>query len=183
MKTLRQIDALLFRDLPSLPPGEGDLFDVNPLFRIFLIDRKLKTLNGILGWVDLWYSGMLTRAIAPFLRGEKTSPDSLLFVPADPPLHKGFLLVHRESLGETPKIALQTMMVNLGVDRAVLDGTLLSRDISPETCADSESTGQDKEESLIFLSDPSDLPASCILRTPTTSGGIRLPLPPEAKGV
>jgi hypothetical protein len=183
VKTLRQTDALLLRDLPSLPPGEGDLFDVNPHFRIFLIDRTIKTLNGILGWVDLWYSGMLTRALAPFLRGEKTTPDSLLFFPVEPPLHKGFLLVHRESLGETPKIALQTMMVNLGVDRAVLDGTLLSCDISPEECADSESIRQDKEKSLIFLSDPGDLPSSCILRTSTTAGGIRLPSPAEAKGV
>lgn len=183
MKTLRQTDALLFRDLPSLPPGEGDLFDVNPHFRIFLIDRKLKTLNGILGWVDLWYSGILTRALSPFLRGEKTRPDSLLFVPAEPPLHKGFLLVHRESLGETPTIALQTMMINLGIDRAVLDGTLLSRDISPEACADSEIVGLARENSLIFLSDPSVLPSSCILRTSATAGGIRLPSHPEEKGV
>ena len=183
MKILRQIDALLFRDLPSLPPGEGDLFDVDPLFRIFLIDRKLKTLNGILGWVDLWYSGILTRALSPFLRGEKTRPDSLLFVPAEPPLHKGFLLVHRESLGETPKIALQTMMINLGIDRAVLDGTLLSRDISPEAGAEAEITGLEREKSLIFLSDPGDLPSSCILRTSATAGGIRLPSPPEEKGV
>lgn len=183
MKTLHQTDALLFRDLPSLPPGEGDLFDVNPLFRIFLIDRKLKTLNGILGWVDLWYSGMLTRALSPFIRGEKTSPDSLLFVPSEPPLHKGFLLVHRESLGEDPKIALQTMMINLGVDRAVLDGTLLFQDISPEAGADSEINALDIEKCHIFLSDPSDLPSSCILRTSSTAGGIRLPSPPEAKGV
>ncbi|KGA93539.1 hypothetical protein ACSYAY_08395 [Leptospirillum ferriphilum] len=152
------------QDLPPLPPGQGDFFDPSPLFRVFLIDGGEPCLPGVLSWVDMWYSGLISRALSSFSRSGKPFPDSLLFVPESPPLQRGFLIVRRPSLGKDPVNGLIGLLTGMGVEKAVLDGTLLTGEALPEPVDPERLPVDAGGRSILFLSDPVGLPASCILR-------------------
>jgi hypothetical protein len=157
-------DGSFFQDLPPLPPGQGDFFDPSPLFRVFLIDGGEPCLPGVLSWVDMWYSGLISRALSTFYRSGKPLPDSLLFVPESPPLQRGFLIVRRPSLGKDPVTGLLGLLTGMGVEQAVLDGTLLIGENLPDQVDSEKRQGDAVGRSVLFLSDPVGLPASCILR-------------------
>ena len=164
MKHRFRPDGFFLRDLPHLGAGEGDFFDRSPLFRVFLIDGEMTSLRGVLSWVDMWYSGMISRVLSSIVRSGKPLPPSLLFVPGKPPLQKGFLLVQRELLQEDPVEKLAGLLAGMGVERAVLDGTLLFRDELPDASRRDETEAGESRRDFLFLSDPNGLPASCILR-------------------
>lgn len=164
MRDLARSDGDFFLDLPPLPPGQGDFFDPSPLFRVFLIDGDEPCLPGVLSWIDMWYSGLISRALSSFYRTGKPLPDSLLFIPEGPPLQKGFLIVRRLALGKDPVSGLTGLLSGMGLEKAILDGTLVNRDVLPESVDPEKSSVAGTGHSLLLLSDPNGLPASCILR-------------------
>ena len=164
MKNAVHTDAYFFRDLAPLGAGEGDFFDATPVFRVFLIEGDRLRLPGILGWIDMWYSGMISRVLSSFYQSKKPLPASLLFLPENPPLQKGFLIVRRKSLEGDPVGKLSGLLAEMGLEKAVLDGTLLIHDVLPETPVPETPVADLNRKSLLFLSDPNSLPSSCILR-------------------
>ncbi len=157
----------------SMPVWDGNLFSEPFPFRIFLFRQDMTALNGLLGWLDMWHSGLLTRTLGPFFRKEKAFPESFLLVPAMHPLHHGFLLLPADKF---PKGKLAESIVRivqqLGVGTAVIDVSTVSNDIllDLESIADHLASG---EAVRIFLSDPSDFPASCLSRASDGMKGLR----------
>jgi hypothetical protein len=148
----------------SLPVWEGELFgEPNPL-RIYFLDCTRSVLNGILGWLDLWHSGLLTRSLKTFYRSGTDFPESFLFFPSRPPLSNGFLVVPYWPLrtaGLSGK--LQEIVSNLKCERVIIDGTTLTDELSKEIGKLKAGQG-----GIPFhISDPSDIPASCLVRNPS----------------
>ncbi len=154
------------RDQPadSLPVWEGGLFgEPNPL-RIYFLDCTRSVLNGILGWLDLWYSGILTRSLKTFYRTGTDFPESFLFFPSRPPLANGFLIVpyHPSRIaGLSGK--LQEIVSNLKSERVIIDCTTLT----PELLKELDTPKTRPGGNMFHISDPSDIPASCLIRNPS----------------
>ncbi|MHB1285434.1 MAG: hypothetical protein ACYCYP_02540 [Leptospirales bacterium] len=158
----------------SMPVWDGNLFSEPFPFRIFLFRQDMTSLNGLLGWLDMWHSGLLTRTLAPFFRKEKTFPESFLLVPAMQPLHHGFLMLPVDAF---PKGQLAESIVRivrqLGVGTAVIDVSTVSNDTALELEAIADNPIMSGETVRIFVSDPSDFPASCLSRASEGMKGLR----------
>lgn len=146
----------------ALPVWEGSLFgDAGPL-RIYFLDCTRSILNGILGWLDLWHSGLLTRTFHPFYREGKAFPESFLFFPSQPPHANGFLVLpYRPSRIPGISGTIHEIVSNLKSDRVVIDATTLTLDLSKELDALRAPDG------IFYITDPSDIPASCLIRNPS----------------
>lgn len=164
--------------LPSMPVWDGGLFSEPFPFRIFLFRKDTTALNGLLGWLDMWHSGLLTRTLAPFFRAEKQFPESFLLFTATPPLHHGFLLLPIDGFsdGQLAETLLRiTRQMKLEI--AVIDVAMLSNDTLLELESIAKENRLPGESLRIFLSDPSDFPASCLTRTAGTMKGLQPPVP------
>ncbi|MHB8422558.1 MAG: hypothetical protein ACYC9S_05020 [Leptospirales bacterium] len=150
---------------PSMPVWEGNLFSEPFPFRIFLFRQDISTLNGLLGWLDMWHSGYLTRTLSPFFRKEKTFPESFLLFPSIPPFHQGFLLMPVDVI---PKGQLSRTIVRivggLKIRTVVVDVSGLSSELLMELESILDEMDPDRDPYRIYLSDPSDFPASCRIR-------------------
>lgn len=159
---------------PSMPVWDGSLFSEPFPFRIFLFRQDADALNGLLGWLDIWNSGLLTRSLSPFFRKEKSFPESFLLFPAAPPFHHGFLLL---PIDQIPKGQLARTIIRIGsglkIGSAVIDTVGLSPEILMEMESIPDLMDPDGEPFRLYLSDPSDFPASCLIRTSDGTKGLR----------
>ncbi len=128
--------------------------------RIFLQEVG-EQLGSSLLWVDHWYSGLVTRTLAPFWRGERREiPPSFLFVPGEGPFPGGFVVLpFRRS--ESPDLVqrLYETMAGLSLTPVVLDSESLTPEIKPFVQEVSR-TLLDRKDVRLYVSDPATHPAS-----------------------
>ncbi len=128
--------------------------------RIFLQEVG-EQLGPSLLWVDHWYSGLVTRTLAPFWRGERREiPPSFLFVPGEGPFPGGFVVLpFRRS--ESPDLVqrLYETMAGLSLTPVVLDSESLTPEIKPFVQEVSR-TLLDRKDVRLYVSDPATHPAT-----------------------
>ena len=128
--------------------------------RIFLQEVG-EQLGSSLLWLDHWYSGLVTRTLSPFWRGERREiPPSFLFVPGEGPFPGGFVVLpFRRS--ESPDLVqrLYETMAGLSLTPVVLDSESLTPEIKPFVQEVSR-TLLDRKDVRLYVSDPATHPAS-----------------------
>ncbi len=118
-------------------------------------------LSPVLLWTDFWYSGLVTRTLAPFWRKEKkTIPPSFLFVPADGPFPSGFVILPFEE-GRSLEWAARLFdtVAGLGMAPAVLDSQSLTEELKVPVPEVSRNL-LDRHDIRLYVSDPARNPAS-----------------------
>ena len=118
-------------------------------------------LSPLLLWTDLWYSNLVTRALAPFWRKEKKIlPPSFFFVPADGPFPSGFIILPFEP-GKSLEWAsrLYDTVVGLGITPVVLDSQSLTEELKAPVAEVSRNLF-DRHDIRLYVSDPAANPAS-----------------------
>ncbi|MCL5286335.1 MAG: hypothetical protein M1313_11460 [Nitrospirae bacterium] len=128
--------------------------------RIFL-QRVGAPLGPSLLWLDHWYSGLVTRTLAPFWRGERTElPPSFLFVPGEGPFPSGFLILpFRRGEAQDLVARLYETVAGLSVTPVVLDSESLVPEIRPFV-PDVSRNLLDRKDVRLYVSDPSAHPAT-----------------------
>lgn len=112
-------------------------------------------------WVDHWYSGLVTRTLAPFWRKEKAPvPPSFFFLPQAPPFEQGFaVLPYRQDQTENWSTRLYEILAGLALSPVVLDSESLSPRLKPAIPEVSKSL-LDTREIRLYVSDPATHPPS-----------------------
>jgi hypothetical protein len=136
------------------------LFGSQRPLRIFS-QRVGAPLSPSLLWTDYWYSGLVSRTLAPFWRKErKLIPPSFLFVPAEGPFPAGFAILPFEG-GKPLEWAsrLFDTVAGLGVTPVVLDSDSLDEELKPSVPQVSRNL-LDRHGIRLYVSDPSSRPAT-----------------------
>ena len=118
-------------------------------------------LSPVLLWTDFWYSGLVTRTLAPFWRKEKkVMPPSFFFVPADGPFSSGFVILPFQR-GKSLEWAsrLFDTVAGLGMTPVVLDSQSLTEELKVPVPEISRNL-LDRRDIRLYVSDPARNPAS-----------------------
>ncbi|MDA8111134.1 MAG: hypothetical protein M0T83_01610, partial [Nitrospiraceae bacterium] len=128
--------------------------------RIFL-QRIGAPLGPSLLWVDHWYSGVVTRTLSPFWRGDRREiPPSFLFIPGEGPFPGGFVILPFRR-GETEDLVtrLYDTAAGLSVTPLVLDSESLVPEVKPFVQELSRNL-LDRKDVRLHVSDPAAHPAT-----------------------
>ena len=140
----------------------GDpVFGLERPLRIFS-QQTFAPLAPSLQWVDHWYSGLVTRTLRPFWTKEaREMPPSFLFVPAEEPFLKGFLVLpyRLEAVEEWGRNLLEAV-TGLGTTPVVLDSHSLVSSLKPVVQPIAK-TLLDRHSIRLHVSDPAGDPATC----------------------
>jgi len=139
---------------------DDPVFATERPLRIFS-QRAYAPLSSSLAWVDLWYSGLVTRTIGPFWRRENpVIPPSFLFVPGTPPFLQGFVVLpYRLESVEDWAHRLYETISGLSVSPVVLDSESLAGELKPFIQKISK-TLLDRKGIRLYVSDPARHPAT-----------------------
>ncbi len=136
------------------------IFGPDRPLRLF-IQRVGAHLSPALLWADHWYSGLVTRTLSPFWRGNRTKlPPSFLFVPGHGPFPDGFVVLpYRE--GELDDLAkrLYDTVAGLSVNPVVVDNQSILPGINPVIQKISQKL-IDRNDVRLYVSDPSVNPGT-----------------------
>ena len=139
---------------------EHPVFGSERPLRVFLQEIGAQLGSSLL-WLDHWHSGLVTRTLAPFWRGERREiPPSFLFVPGEGPFPAGFVVLpFRRSESQDLVQRFCETMSGLSLTPVVLDSESLTSEIKPFVQEISR-TLLERKDVRLYVSDPATHPAT-----------------------